>query len=322
MAGQDRFGGRGDLKSSGFFGPLPTAGGQTATEMSIGPQGEMPALVPGLSRNQIDSVLYTPPGQRVSISPEMEQVAQRHALQRELQGQSPFWRTGEPVTPLPDYERQVPEYRPLPPEQVNVTTAPRENLFSTDTSFGQDSPQAIKVSQDTIKEHKFNKLIDNAAYYEGFTPVVHYDAPGTKGAKTGGGSIGYGTQVTDPAVQKMMRSLGFEPDDYLSGKKKLSKSDAKLLMVEGMNNALKDAKQYLPGFEDYPQEIQEIVADMSYNMGLTSLSSFKGFKTALEAKDYKRAAKEIKYTSTGAISPYFKRTGRRAKAHYENMLHV
>ena len=306
VAGQDRFGGMGDLKSSGFFGPLPTADGQTATEYSIGVDGrQIPSLVPGLSRNQIDAAT----GFGNGISPEMTRIANQHAIQRELQGKSPFWKTGEQVAELPAYERQAPEYRPLPPEQVNVTQGPEKNLFSTDNAFADNNPQPIKVDN-TLK---FDDLIDTAADYEGFVDSVNYDKPGTKGHKTGAGSIGYGTQITDPAVQKMMRGLGFEPDDYLSGKKKLSKADAKLLMVEGMNTAVEDAKSLYPGFEDHPLAVRKILADMSYNMGKTTLSEFKNFKAALKNKDYKTAAEEMKNSS------WYKQTGRRAKNHYKHM---
>lgn len=313
-AGQDRFGGMGDLKSNGFYGPLPTAGGETATEMSIGVDGrEIPSLVPGLSRNQIDAA--TGFGSFDGISPEMTRVANQHAIQRELQGKSPFWKTGEQVAELPAYERQAPEYRPLPPEQVNVTQGPRDNLLSTNNAFATDSPQPIKVDN-TLH---YDQLIDAAAGYEGFVDSVNYDKKGTKGYKTGAGSIGYGTQITDPTVQKMMRGLGFEPDDYLSGKKKLSKADAKLLMVEGMNTAVEDAKSLYPGFEDHPLAVRKVLVDMSYNMGKSTLSQFTQLQKALAKGDYKQAAAEMKYSKPGVLSPWYRQTGDRAKDHVKTM---
>jgi len=322
VAGQDRFGGMGDLKSSGFFGPLPTADGQTATEYSIGVDGrQIPSLVPGLSRNQIDAAT----GFGNGISPEMTRIANQHAIQRELQGKSPFWKTGEQVAELPAYERQAPEYRPLPPEQVTVTQGPKDpekNLFSTDTTFGADRPEPIKITQEMIQEQDFNSMLDNAAHYEGFVDTFNPDPPGTAGYKTGAGSIGYGTQVTDPAVQKMMRSLGFEPDDYISGKKKLTKKEAKLLMVEGMNLALKDAKDLFPDFEDHPLAVRKILADMSYNMGKPKLSKFTEFAKALKDKDYKWAAEELKYSKKGVLSPYYTQTKRRAKDHYKTLSNI
>lgn len=256
------------------------------------------------------------------VSPEMTRIANQHAIQRELQGKSPFWKTGEEVATLPDYQRTEPEYRPLPPEQVTVTQGPEKNLFSTGNAFADDSPQPIKATKEQIREHDFNnrehdfnKMLDTAAGYEGFVDSVNYDTTG-KGAKEGGGSIGYGTQITDPTVQKMMRSLGLEPEDYLSGEKKLSKADAKLLLVEGMNTAMEDARSFLPDFEEHPSAVREVLVDMSYNMGATTLGQFKNFKAALKDKDYKTAAKEMKNSN------WFNQTGRRARDLHKQMLRV
>lgn len=46
------------------------------------------------------------------------------------------------------------------------------------------------------------------------------------------------------------------------------------------------------GFDSFPGEVQEILVNMIFNLGRTRLSKFKNFKTALEARDWKQAAKE------------------------------
>ena len=45
-------------------------------------------------------------------------------------------------------------------------------------------------------------------------------------------------------------------------------------------------------FGDWPGEVQEILANMMFNMGRTRLSKFKNFTAALEDKDWARAAIE------------------------------
>lgn len=45
-------------------------------------------------------------------------------------------------------------------------------------------------------------------------------------------------------------------------------------------------------FDSFPGEVQEILVNMIFNLGRTRLSKFKNFRSALEAKDWKRAAKE------------------------------
>ena len=43
---------------------------------------------------------------------------------------------------------------------------------------------------------------------------------------------------------------------------------------------------------DFPDEVQEILVNMMFNMGRTRLSKFKNFRKALEDQDWERAAVE------------------------------
>lgn len=45
-------------------------------------------------------------------------------------------------------------------------------------------------------------------------------------------------------------------------------------------------------FGDFPDEVQQILVNMMFNMGRTRLSKFKNFTAALEEGDWKRAAVE------------------------------
>jgi len=47
------------------------------------------------------------------------------------------------------------------------------------------------------------------------------------------------------------------------------------------------------GFYTHPEEVQLIVANMLFNMGLTKLSKFKKFQKALTYKDYAEAAVQM-----------------------------
>ena len=42
----------------------------------------------------------------------------------------------------------------------------------------------------------------------------------------------------------------------------------------------------------WPAEVQEILVNMMFNLGRTRLAKFKNFRTALEARDWKKAAVE------------------------------
>lgn len=60
-------------------------------------------------------------------------------------------------------------------------------------------------------------------------------------------------------------------------------------------------------FSDFDEEIKQIIANMMFNMGYSRLLGFKEFRAAIESKNYKLAAKEMK------DSKWYKQTKDRAK---------
>jgi len=59
-----------------------------------------------------------------------------------------------------------------------------------------------------------------------------------------------------------------------------------------VQSVINDCKILHEGWEDYPEEVKQIVANMMFNMGRTRLSKFKNHNAALVAGDWKEAAKE------------------------------
>jgi len=64
---------------------------------------------------------------------------------------------------------------------------------------------------------------------------------------------------------------------------------------------------YNNGFLLMPDEVQEVLVNMMFNMGRTRLSKFKNFKAALKAHDWKKAAVE------GRDSLWYKQVTNRAE---------
>ena len=56
---------------------------------------------------------------------------------------------------------------------------------------------------------------------------------------------------------------------------------------------LSDCKILYPDFDELPEEVQQIVANMVFNMGRPRLSKFKGMKAGVDARDWERAADEM-----------------------------
>ena len=62
-----------------------------------------------------------------------------------------------------------------------------------------------------------------------------------------------------------------------------------------------------PYFEDFPDEVQEILVNMMFNMGRPRLSKFKKMNAALKKEDWIEAAKE------GRDSRWHKQVTKRAE---------
>ena len=69
-------------------------------------------------------------------------------------------------------------------------------------------------------------------------------------------------------------------------------------------------------FGDLPDEVQQILVNMMFNMGRTRLSKFKNFNAAIEAGDWKTAAVE------GRDSLWYRQVTNRAERLMERMENV
>ena len=56
---------------------------------------------------------------------------------------------------------------------------------------------------------------------------------------------------------------------------------------------LEDCQILYPDFDDLPEEVQQIIANMMFNMGRPRLSKFKGMKRGVDARDWNDAADEM-----------------------------
>ena len=56
---------------------------------------------------------------------------------------------------------------------------------------------------------------------------------------------------------------------------------------------LSDCQTLYPDFGDLPEEAQQIIANMMFNLGRPRLSKFKGMKRGVDARDWNSAADEM-----------------------------
>ena len=77
--------------------------------------------------------------------------------------------------------------------------------------------------------------------------------------------------------------------------------------AKDVETVIEDCKKLHDGWDGYPEEVKQIVANMMFNMGLTRLSKFNRHNAALQCGDWKEAAKE------GRDSRWYKQVTNRAE---------
>ena len=87
----------------------------------------------------------------------------------------------------------------------------------------------------------------------------------------------------------------------------VSEERVKSVFEEDVQTVIGDCKKLHDGWDGYPQEVKQIVANMMFNMGLTRLSKFKKHNAALQCGDWKEAAVE------GRDSRWYKQVTNRAE---------
>jgi lysozyme len=58
-------------------------------------------------------------------------------------------------------------------------------------------------------------------------------------------------------------------------------------------SVIKDCNKLYNDFDELPEEAQQIIANMMFNLGRTRLSKFRGMKRGVDARDWNAAADEM-----------------------------
>ena len=82
-------------------------------------------------------------------------------------------------------------------------------------------------------------------------------------------------------------------DEYNQGEGyKITQTRSDELFYRDINICLSECERGLNEWTSYPEEVQLIVANMAFNLGITRLRKFKNFFSALYDGDYKQASVE------------------------------
>jgi len=87
--------------------------------------------------------------------------------------------------------------------------------------------------------------------------------------------------------------LESEPESRMEIGTSISESRVIEAFEQDCENVLRDCDILYEDFGDLPEEAQQIIANMMFNMGRTRLSKFKGMKRGVDARDWDAAADEM-----------------------------
>lgn len=157
------------------------------------------------------------------------------------------------------------------PELPKVTSEPAIPLPSP---ISKTIPLSIDDAMEFIEDH------------EGIRYRTYKDSKGKR-------TIGVGFNLQSPGAKKMISSLGINYEKVKSGKLILTQDQIEKLFEKKTEEALSGARRNIDNFDNLPKDIQLVVVDMIYNLGVTGFMNFEDVVSALSKKDYKTMAKAM-----------------------------
>tara|TARA_Y100000004_G_scaffold13793_1_gene14716 strand:- start:38 stop:478 length:441 start_codon:yes stop_codon:yes gene_type:complete len=85
---------------------------------------------------------------------------------------------------------------------------------------------------------------------------------------------------------------------------------------QDVETVLSDCAILYPDFDELPEEVQQIIANMMFNLGRPRLSAFKGMKRGVDSQNWQEAADQM------VDSRWYRQVGARAERLVERMRNV
>jgi GH24 family phage-related lysozyme (muramidase) len=108
-------------------------------------------------------------------------------------------------------------------------------------------------------------------------------------------TVGYGFNLDRPDAAKRMAALGLSLTAVRSGSWPITEDQAEQLLDYDVRASVTDASDVVgPGvYKMLPEEIQLVLADLTFNVGEGGLMGFKKMIAAVQVGDYVAMAKEM-----------------------------
>ena len=146
-------------------------------------------------------------------------------------------------------------------------------------------PPAI-VQKAVSNSLSYQEIYDIIKDHEGYRPQVYKDSVGKP-------TIGIGFNLTRSDARALIKRVGADYDQVLTGKQLLNDKQINTLFELSLRTAYKDAEKFIPDLFNQPRNVKLALIDLAFNLGYDRLSKFKNTKAHLIAGDYNKAANEL-----------------------------
>jgi lysozyme len=143
-------------------------------------------------------------------------------------------------------------------------------------------------------------ILSRVKQHEGVKPTKYIDSRGIP-------TVGVGFNLKRADADQKLKSVGANPAKVKQGKQALNNNQIETLLVGDLKSSKEAANRLVGSLTQHPSGVQGVLIEMTFNLGATGLAEFKNFLTAVKAKNYTAAAKEMLKSS------WSKQVGDRAK---------
>ena len=98
-----------------------------------------------------------------------------------------------------------------------------------------------------------------------------------------------------------------DPENGLPTGSPISESRVVEAFEQDVQTVLSDCAILYPDFDELPEEAQQVIANMMFNLGRPRLSAFKGMKAGVDSRDWNEAADQM------VDSRWYRQVGARAE---------
>lgn len=181
------------------------------------------------------------------------------------------------------YYPEVPEY-PASAGCIRLKDQEAAQLIHDNAVIGKT---VVEIGGKWTRPVNRDKLREQLIFHEGRRSKVYNDSLDNP-------TIGVGFNLGRADAKESLRAVGAAYDDILAGEQTLSDEQIDSLLDRDIEEAIDNCHEIFPNFSTLTDVRQRVLVDMMFNLGLKRFQTFKKMISAAKARDFDKAADEMK----------------------------